>query len=442
MVLEAFRRALTDGVAYDLEVQLEGSDKDPVYLRAVGQPVVEDGAVVRVTGTVIDVTERKLAVEALRHSERTYRSLFEHLLNGFTYCRMLYEHGRPSDFVYLDVNDSFETLTGLKDVVGKKVSEVIPGVQDTNPELFEIYGRVSATGEPERFETYLPALGRWLWVSAYSPAEEHFVAVFDDVTERRLAEERIRRLNVELEQRVAERTADLRAALEELEAFSYSVSHDLRAPLRAVDGFSKILLDDYGPRLDEEARSHLERIRAADLHMSTLIDALLELSRLNRGELARERLDLSAMARRVAADLAEAEPERQVELVIADGMHATADRTLVRALLANLIGNAWKFTARHETARIEVGVNDWGGERIFSVSDDGAGFDATYGDKLFGPFQRLHSPGEFEGLGIGLATVQRIVRRHGGRVWAEGAVERGATFFFTLPSPTAGGLPG
>ena len=167
--------------------------------------------------------------------------------------------------------------------------------------------------------------------------------------------------------------------------------------------------------------------------MGALIDALLELSRLNRGELARERLDVSEMARDVAAELAEAEPGRAVELAIVDDLEAHADRRLVQALLANLLGNAWKFTARHETARIEVGVDDADGERAFYVRDDGAGFDMAYADKLFGAFQRLHSPGEFEGLGIGLATVQRIVRRHGGRVWAESEVEKGATFHFTLP---------
>jgi signal transduction histidine kinase len=214
----------------------------------------------------------------------------------------------------------------------------------------------------------------------------------------------------------------------ELEAFSYSVSHDLRAPLRTIDGFSQILAEDYAQRLDAEGLDYLARVRTASRHMAELIDDLLDLSRVGRRPLKRERVDLSALASGIAEDLKRAEPEREVEFVVEEGVAARGDVGLLKVALENLIGNAWKFTSREARATIRFGVS--GG--AFYVSDDGAGFDAAYKDKLFGAFQRLHGPEEFEGTGIGLATVARIVHRHGGEVWAEGAVGEGATFFFTL----------
>ena len=214
----------------------------------------------------------------------------------------------------------------------------------------------------------------------------------------------------------------------ELEAFSYSVSHDLRAPLRTIDGFSQILAEDYAERLDDEGLDYLARVRTASRHMAELIDDLLDLSRVGRRPITRERVDLSALARDIAEDLKASEPDREVDFEIEEGAVARCDVGLLKAALENLIGNAWKFTSREERATIRFGVAD----NAFYVSDDGAGFDAAYKDKLFGAFQRLHGPEEFEGTGIGLATVARIVHRHGGEVWAEGAVGEGATFYFTL----------
>jgi signal transduction histidine kinase len=221
---------------------------------------------------------------------------------------------------------------------------------------------------------------------------------------------------------------ELEGTNRELEAFSYSVSHDLRAPLRTIDGFSQILAEDYGERLDDEGLDYLARVRTASRHMAELIDDLLDLSRVGRRPLTRERVDLSALATGIAEDLRASEPDREVEFVIEDGVAARCDVGLLKVALENLMGNAWKFTSREEKATIRFGVAD----NAFYVSDDGAGFDAAYKDKLFGAFQRLHGPEEFEGTGIGLATVARIVHRHGGEVWAEGAVGEGATFCFTL----------
>ena len=218
----------------------------------------------------------------------------------------------------------------------------------------------------------------------------------------------------------------------ELESFSYSVSHDLRAPLRAIDGFSLALLEDCEPKLESEEKEHLRRIRAATGHMGRLIDDMLNLARTARYELVRSMVDLSALAREVFSELQQAETERRVTVMIAPDQVAEGDRTLLRVVLDNLLGNAWKFTSKRPDARIEFGVQAKGTRTIYFVRDNGAGFDMRYSDKLFGVFQRLHTGSEFPGSGIGLATVQRIVHRHGGRVWAESALGEGATFYFEI----------
>lgn len=249
-----------------------------------------------------------------------------------------------------------------------------------------------------------------------------------EVAERKRAEEDIRKLNSQLVQR----SAQLEASNKELEAFSYSVSHDLRAPLRGIDGFSQAVLEDYDEKLDESGRSYLRRVRTASQRMSQLIDAMLNLARLTRAEIHTQTFDMSAVVRAVLEDFQKMEPDRQVECIVANNVFATADTQLLRAVLENLLGNAWKFTQQQAHPRIEFGHGQYKGQAAYFVTDNGAGFDMTYVHKLFGAFQRLHAYTEYPGVGVGLATVHRIIQRHGGQIWAEGVVGKGATFHFTL----------
>ncbi len=255
-----------------------------------------------------------------------------------------------------------------------------------------------------------------------------------DLTDFRHAEAEVRQLNAELEQRVEQRTRALAAANRELESFSYSVSHDLRAPLRTIDGFSQILLDEYAAKLDDTGRDYLERVRAGSRRMASLIDDLLELARVTRRDLQIRDCDLSALARDIAGELAQADPARKVDVRVAEGMTVAADSGLLRVALDNLMRNAWKFTALRPDAGIEVGCRDDGAGITYFVRDNGVGFDMAYANKLFGAFQRLHGESEFQGTGIGLALVRRVIRRHGGNVWAEAEPGEGATFHFTLPA--------
>jgi PAS domain S-box-containing protein len=462
---------------------------------------------------------------------------------------MLFEDGKPHDFIYLTVNRAFETLTGLKKVAGKKVSEVIPGIRESDPGLIETYGRVALTGRPEQFETWIEALNMWFYISVYSPRSEHFIAVFEVITGKKKAEEalkasevRYRRLfesakdgvlildaetgavddvnpflidllgfrreqiigmkvwelgflrNViasqvnfaTLQEREYIRYEDLpletsdgrkidvefvsnvylvndhrviqcnirdiserkkaEVALQksyallqdrnaELDSFSYSVSHDLRGPLRSIGAFSGLLQKQYAGCLDDEGKSYLDHIVGSTERMAHIIDDLLNLSRISREDLKRSDVDLGGMTRDMANELKRNSPERLVEFII-DDMVVYADAGLMRIVMENLLSNAWKFTSKRLDTRIEFSARREGAKIICHVRDNGEGFDMAHIGKLFKPFQRLHSESAFPGTGIGLAIIHRIIERHGGRVWAEGEVGMGATIYFEIPDKT------
>ena len=310
---------------------------------------------------------------------------------------------------------------------------------ESAPVISAALERLVADGEPSDLEVGLiRADGQRIWVRVVGEAlieggrVVRVRGIIADVSDRRLVEEEIRALNAQLEQRVAARTIELERVNRELETFAYSVSHDLRAPLRAVDGFSKVLLDEYAEKLGGDGRHYLERVRAGAVRMGTLIDEILKLSRLSRQRFEREPIDLSALAREIVAESSSLEPDRRVEVEIEDGLVAEADRGLVQSVLQNLLGNAFKFTTKTEHPRVRFGAVEQDGVPVYFVADNGAGFDMAHAKGLFRPFQRLHRESEFPGTGIGLATVVRAVHRHGGAIWAHGAVNEGATFHFTL----------
>jgi len=378
-----------------------------------------------------NMAERIQAEKSLRQNRELLNAVIEGTSDAV--------YAKDTEGRYVLFNRAAECLTGKSVAEALGNDDTVLFSRDDARSIMEKDREILSSGELQSVEHALTrATGQKIVVQATKgPLRDDrgsIVGVFGvsrDVTENRRAENEIRRLNEELDLRVKERTARLEAAVREQESFSYSVSHDLRSPLRHINSYSAMLEEDCGDCLTPKARGYLERIRTSSRTMGKLIDDLLELSRVGRSELQKSSVNLSELASAISYKLQESEPDRCAEFVVAPDLTVHGDRVLLKQVLENLLGNAWKYTGRRECPRIELGMVQLGGQEVYFVSDNGVGFDMAYKDQLFGAFQRLHGA-EFEGTGIGLATVKRIVERHDGAVWAEAAVNEGATIYFTL----------
>lgn len=357
--------------------------------------------------------------------------LFNSIDEGFCIIEMIFdEKKKPIDYRFLVINASFERQTGLIDAVGKRMREFAPNHEE---HWFEIYGKIALTGESVRFENRAEQLHRWYDVYAFrfgEPQDLQVAILFNDITERKHSEETIKLLNKEL----ADKVRQLEFANKELEAFSYSVSHDLRAPLRVINGYIKILGKDLSGKLTEEIKQSLETISGNSKKMENLIEDLLAFSHISKNEIVKKQINTEQVVKGVIEDLCKQYSVEKTIFTIRNLPPMTGDGSMLKQVWINLISNAYKYSKKKLPQLIKIGSELNNNEITYYVKDNGVGFDMLYYNKLFGIFQRLHGDSEFEGTGIGLAIVQRIVTRHGGKVWAEAKVNEGATFYFTIPT--------
>lgn len=423
----------------DIEYRIIRPDGAIVWISCMGLLEQDEaGRPTRGFGFIRDISARKRAEQA-----QTESAQFIHQLAAVAPYHIFVfdlDHGR-----WIYGNRTLRQLLGYDDDAEESDVAVADALRHPEDRERGIAYRQSLLDLPDDAVAELEcrfrrADGTWGWyLLRNAPFARHadgrvrqVVGMMADITALKSTQEELQRLNAELEQRVAARTAELSLANRELESFAYTVSHDLRAPLRAIDGFGNMLLEQYGAQLDADGQRYVDRVREAAQHMSEIIDALLKFSRAAKGPLSLEPVNMSALARDITTELARSEPNRNVDIVIAENVTATGDPVLLGIALENLLGNAWKFTSAHEQPRIEFGAQYGQDRPTFFVRDNGVGFDMKRAARLFTPFNRMHSAAEFSGTGIGLATVHRIVTRHDGRIWVDSAPGKGTTFYFTL----------
>jgi PAS domain S-box-containing protein len=445
---EQMRRADERGIAFETYYLRKDGSTFPAEVSAQGVTIKGEHIYLSI---IRNITQRNRADEELRSAHQQLAQIIEFLPDA----TFVIDGNRK----VIAWNRAIEEMTGVgkESILGKNdYAYAVPFSGEPRPSLIDLflgdsnsnalkYEYMSKTDTAIYARGYVPLPythqggGAWLWGAASPLVDDEGQTIgaiesIRDITEQKKAEEELKKYREHLEGMVQRRTAELTGINKELESFSYSVSHDLRAPLRIIDGYSKILEEDCLEKLGDEDRKNIQIIRGQCQRMGDLINALFDLSRLTRKEMHLEEVSLSQLAENITVELQRMAPERRVDFIIASGLKVWGDRILLQSVLENLINNSWKFTSQHGQAKIEFGAQEHEGKKVYFVRDDGAGFNMRYAQKLFGAFQRLHKVGEFPGTGVGLATVQRIVHRHGGQVWAEGAEKKGASFYFTLHS--------
>lgn len=427
----AISEALEKHIPYDLELELELKDGTHKWVHTFGHPVVIDGKVTKLRGSFQDITQRKLAEKALRESEQRYRAFFENSLDAMILSV-------PTGEI-LEVNQATCQLLGYSEDELKSLTR--DDIVDQNDEnLKPFLDKRASTGIAVGEIRFVRKDGTLIDTELSSAIfldgndQPKSSLIIRDISARKANEQRINQLNTELEQKIEERTAQLKAVNKDLEAFAYSVSHDLRAPLRSINGLTQIFEDNYAEIMDEEGKRLTSRIRVNASKMSTLIEDLLAFSKASTSEIRKSRVDMNKLVESAINEIADKGPLDNIQFNLADIPETEGDPTLLKQVWINLLSNAVKFSSRKERPLIDVSGHQQGNKNFYRVKDNGAGFDMRYSDKIFGAFQRLHSEQEFQGTGAGLAIVHRIILKHGGNIWAEGEEGKGATFTFCLPA--------